>query len=111
MSFEDLNNWAAQCEIDADKLSYLKLKTDIEVSKYSVLQDYCDFNVWQTVKQAPFLFGKESINFVVKHGAELKRKFTFDEMFDFCEKFRILSMRNEINSFEDFKRYKIKRFH
>jgi len=107
MNFKQLEIFAGESQLQTDEISFILIKERNELSFYSVLQDYCDFNVFRMVKPIPWLYGKKAIEFIVMNGKSLKRKLSYHEFFNICEKYRILSIKNDIKDFEDFKRYKI----
>jgi len=100
--YKEIEKYASDCQIAADEIAFKYIDKDTKHSKLSILQNYCNFNVFHTIG----LFGwkQPAVSFVIKNGKDLKRKFELNEFFDFLELYRRKSLTREINSFEDIKR-------
>jgi len=109
MNYKQLEQYASKLELVSDELAHNVVTTRKETANLSVLQNYCDFNVFHTVGLMPGLYGRNAIKFVNRNGKQLKRKLTHGEFILFCDRFRIASMRYDIRNFEHFKQIKINR--
>jgi len=107
MKYKELEQYASDCQLAADEIAKKHIDLIHENRILSVLQNYCNFNVFHTVGLVPWVFGKSVIRFISFHGEELKRKFELHEFKMFCDKFRIISMCYEIKDFNHFKSFKI----
>jgi len=102
MNYKELNKYAENCQKAADEMAYKIINKEEKNRKLAILQNYCNFNVFHTIG----LLGwkQPAVNFVIKNGSKLKRRFELNEFFDFLELYRRKSLTREINSFEDIKK-------
>ena len=104
--FEQLQYHASNCQMSADEMAYKLVKQEKQNRlnmMCAVLQDHCNFNTYFTIGKVPWIFGIKAINFVFLNHEQIKRKFELGELMDFCDKYRILSVKYNIKNFEDFK--------
>jgi len=83
-------------QIDRDKViyEYWKLKSEINRQrKFNLLNDYVDFNSCFGMDYLiPLFITSEAIDFLIKNGSEIKRKLTIEEMMDFSDKLKLLTL-------------------
>jgi hypothetical protein len=106
MNYAQLNKYASQCEIEVDRTAYILLKEREQNTRFWCLQDYCSFNV-RGFRETGWY--KEFVDFVISHGSELRRQFTHEEFLHHAQRYRIIRLRFEPQSFAELKKIKIKK--
>ena len=82
MTYKDLKRFASEQQLIADEITLTVIKEREIISRLAELQCYCDFNVIHVYEISPVLMHIETIQFVLKNHAELKRKLTLREFFN-----------------------------
>ena len=107
MKYKELQQYYESCQTAADELAFTLIKERELNSKMNVFQNYCNFNVHQTIGQCRFYL--DAVDFVNKNGDELKRKFELNEFMEFAQELRTKRYIFKIETFEQFKNIVIER--
>ena len=95
MKHKDLQHHASNCQIAADEMAFKMIKQN----KISVAQSVCDFNLsWLYQISPEVLIHIDSIDFIIKHIREFKRKIKLKEMI----RFDSIIYHNEPKNFTEF---------
>lgn len=101
---EKINHF--QLEAEQAAFLYVKLKKELnELKKFNLLNNFVDFNASLVMPFiCPLFVSQNTINFIIKNGSSMKRKFTIEELIEFNDKLNLLKLLkvNPIN-FNEFK--------
>ena len=100
MTYKDLEKFASEQQMIADKMTLTVINEREIISKLAELQCYVDFNVIHVYEISPVLIHLEPVDFVCKNATELKRKLTLSEFFKLDLK------RDELKKYNSFAEFK-----
>ena len=103
---EQLKIHASDCQLAADEIAFTLIEERKFNKKMNMFQDYCNFNVHQTIGRCKFYL--DAVDFINRNGKELKRKFELGEFLKFGMELRIKKMAFKIETFKQFKDIEIK---
>lgn len=106
MNYKQAIEHASKCQMAADEMAFIFVTKKKWVDKISAFQDYCDFNAMNTF--GILKWNVDAIDFVIKNGKELTRKFTLIEFLIFARRYRIITIKMNPKTFAEFKKIKIK---
>ena len=95
-----------QIKADQTAWEYLKLKDKLEEQKkFNLLNNFVDFNASLVMPFiCPLFVSQNTINFIIKNGSGMKRKFTIEELIEFNDKLNLLKLlKVNPNNFNEFK--------
>lgn len=96
----------------AEEAAYLYMKTKKELNeqkKFSILNDFVDFNASLTLPFiCPLIVKMNAIDFLIKNSNDLKRKLTIIELIEFSDKLSLLNISGmNPKNFDEFKKINI----
>lgn len=100
------DEYMSELQINADSIAFRYLTEMRDISLYTNLQEYCEFNVLASFGKLGWY--KDIARFVCKNGAELKRKLKLPEFMELSKRYRIASLKKEVKTFKDISKLKVK---
>lgn len=98
--YKRLMQHAESCQVEADQTSYQIATMLDEVSLLAAVQSICDFNLFWLAGISPVIVYTKTLEFLLEHKSEFKRKLSIREMIEFD----YIISHNTLNNFDEFRR-------
>ena len=80
MKYKQLERFASELQVEADRMAYKIVKTEKIVGGLSVIQSMCNFNIFWLYQVSPLIITEKTIDFMSNYRDKFKRELSVKEV-------------------------------